>query len=90
MGRLVGWSGVFVCVCVYMEARLPQSIDDQPTDPPHPKRRHCCRKRVDAVLEQSKNPATRFFGLQILEDTIKTRCVLLCICVCVRGLASRP
>ena len=31
------------------------------------------RKRVDAVLEQSKNPATRFFGLQILEDTIKTR-----------------
>lgn len=71
------------CVCVYMEARLPQSIDDQPTDPPHPKRRHCCRKRVDAVLEQSKNPATRFFGLQILEDTIKTRCVLLCICVCV-------
>jgi hypothetical protein len=31
------------------------------------------RKRVDAILEQSANPATRFFGLQILEDTIKTK-----------------
>lgn len=30
-------------------------------------------KRVDAILEQSANPATRFFGLQILEDTIKTK-----------------
>lgn len=35
-----------------------------------------CRKRVDAVLEQSQKPSTRFFGLQILEDTVKTGCVL--------------
>ncbi|KAM3571498.1 hypothetical protein VYU27_006474 [Nannochloropsis oceanica] len=34
-------------------------------------------KRVDAVLERSTNPATRFFGLQILEDTIKTRWKIL-------------
>lgn len=34
-------------------------------------------KRVDAVLERSTNQATRFFGLQILEDTIKTRWKIL-------------
>ena len=34
-------------------------------------------KRADAVLERSTNPATRFFGLQILEDTIKTRWKIL-------------
>ena len=38
---------------------------------------HLSRKRVDAVLERSVNPATRFFGLQILEDTIKTRWKIL-------------
>lgn len=30
-------------------------------------------KRADAILETSKNPATRFFGLQVLGDAILTR-----------------
>jgi exportin-1 len=29
--------------------------------------------RVDAILEQAQNPNTRFFGLQVMEDTIKFR-----------------
>jgi exportin-1 len=28
---------------------------------------------ADAIIEQSQNPTTRFFGLQILDDAIKTR-----------------
>jgi exportin-1 len=30
-------------------------------------------KRADAILETSNNPATRFFGLQVLGDAIQTR-----------------
>jgi exportin-1 len=31
---------------------------------------------ADAIIEQSHNPNSRFFGLQILDDAIKTRYVL--------------
>ena len=29
--------------------------------------------KADAILEKSQNPQCRFFGLQILDDAIKTR-----------------
>ena len=30
-------------------------------------------QRADAIIEQSQNPNSRFFGLQVLDDAIKTR-----------------
>ena len=30
-------------------------------------------QKADAIMENTQNPATRFFGLQILDDAIKTR-----------------
>lgn len=30
-------------------------------------------QKADAIMEQSQNPSARFFGLQILDDAIKTR-----------------
>jgi len=33
--------------------------------------------RVDAILEQSENPHTRYFALQVLIDTINTRWKIL-------------
>ena len=30
-------------------------------------------QRADGIIEQSQNPNSRFFGLQILDDAIKTR-----------------
>jgi exportin-1 len=32
-------------------------------------------QKADAIIEQSSNPNSRFFGLQVLDDAIKTRCV---------------
>lgn len=29
--------------------------------------------KADAILEQAQNPQSRFFGLQILDDAIRTR-----------------
>ena len=29
--------------------------------------------RADAILERAQNPQSRFFGLQVLDDAIKTR-----------------
>ena len=29
--------------------------------------------RVDAILEHSKNPQTKYFGLQVLEGVVRTR-----------------
>lgn len=34
-------------------------------------------QKADAIIEQSQNPNSRFFGLQVLDDAIKTRCVPL-------------
>lgn len=31
--------------------------------------------KADAILERSANPQTRFFGLQVLDDAIRVRCV---------------
>ena len=28
---------------------------------------------ADSIIEQSQNPSSRFFGLQVLDDAIKTR-----------------
>jgi exportin-1 len=28
---------------------------------------------ADSIIEQSQNPNSRFFGLQVLDDAIKTR-----------------
>ena len=33
-------------------------------------------QKADAIMEKAQNPSARFFGLQILDDAIKTRCVL--------------
>jgi len=30
-------------------------------------------QKADAIMEKSQNPSCRFFGLQILDDAIKTR-----------------
>ena len=30
-------------------------------------------QKADAIMEKSQNPSARFFGLQILDDAIKTR-----------------
>jgi exportin-1 len=30
-------------------------------------------QRADGIIEQSSNPNSRFFGLQMLDDAIKTR-----------------
>lgn len=30
-------------------------------------------QRADGIIEQSQNPNSRFFGLQVLDDAIKTR-----------------
>jgi exportin-1 len=30
-------------------------------------------QKADAIMEQSQNPSARFFGLQVLDDAIKTR-----------------
>jgi exportin-1 len=30
-------------------------------------------QRADGIIEQSNNPNSRFFGLQMLDDAIKTR-----------------
>jgi hypothetical protein len=35
------------------------------------------RKRVDAVLEGAQKPATKFFGLQVLEDAVKAGYVII-------------
>ena len=32
-------------------------------------------QRADGIIEQSQNPNSRFFGLQVLDDAIKTRYV---------------
>lgn len=32
-------------------------------------------QKADAIMEKAQNPSARFFGLQILDDAIKTRCV---------------
>ncbi len=32
-------------------------------------------QRADGIIEQSQNPNSRFFGLQVLDDAIKTRFV---------------
>ena len=29
--------------------------------------------KADAILEQARNPQSRFFGLQVLDDAIRTR-----------------
>ena len=31
-------------------------------------------RTADKIIEQSQNPNSRFFGLQVLDDAIKTRC----------------
>lgn len=33
-------------------------------------------QKADAIMEQSQNGSARFFGLQVLDDAIKTRCVM--------------
>jgi len=33
-------------------------------------------QKADGIIEQSQNPHSRFFGLQVLDDAIKTRYVL--------------
>jgi exportin-1 len=33
-------------------------------------------QRADGIIEQSQNPNSRFFGLQVLDDAIKTRYVI--------------
>ena len=33
--------------------------------------------KADAILEKSQNANSRFFGLQILDDTIRTRYVII-------------
>ena len=33
-------------------------------------------QKADTIIEKSQNPNSRFFGLQVLDDAIKTRCVL--------------
>ena len=33
--------------------------------------------KADAIIEQAKNPQARFFGLQVLDDVIKTRWKIL-------------
>jgi exportin-1 len=30
-------------------------------------------QKADSIIEQSQNPNSRFFGLQVLDDAIKTR-----------------
>jgi exportin-1 len=30
-------------------------------------------QKADGIIEQSQNPNSRFFGLQVLDDAIKTR-----------------
>lgn len=46
---------------------------------------------ADSIIEQSQNPNSRFFGLQVLDDAIKTRYVRCiadptdCVCVCTDG-----
>jgi exportin-1 len=30
-------------------------------------------QKADGIIEQSQNPHSRFFGLQVLDDAIKTR-----------------
>ena len=32
-------------------------------------------QKADAIMEKAQNPSARFFGLQILDDAIKTRYV---------------
>jgi exportin-1 len=32
-------------------------------------------QKADGIIEQSQNPNSRFFGLQVLDDAIKTRYV---------------
>lgn len=34
-------------------------------------------QRADGIIENSQNPNSRFFGLQVLDDAIKTRYVFL-------------
>jgi exportin-1 len=33
-------------------------------------------RMADSIIEQSQNPNSRFFGLQVLDDAIKTRYVM--------------
>lgn len=35
--------------------------------------------KADGILERANNPHTRFFGLQILDDAIRTRYVFVCM-----------
>jgi hypothetical protein len=39
-------------------------------------------QKADAIMEQSQNGSARFFGLQVLDDAIKTRCVMKERCAC--------
>jgi exportin-1 len=38
-------------------------------------------QKADGIIEQSQNPNSRFFGLQVLDDAIKTRYVGHCMLV---------
>jgi exportin-1 len=37
--------------------------------------------KADAILERAQNPQSRFFGLQVLDDAIRTRYGDLYVCV---------
>jgi exportin-1 len=37
-------------------------------------------QKADSIMEQSQNPSARFFGLQILDDAIKTRYAAVVAC----------
>jgi hypothetical protein len=45
--------------------------------------------KADEMIEKSSNPHTRFFGLQVLDDAIKTRYVLCCVSSSVRFVRTR-
>lgn len=45
--------------------------------------------KADAILERAQNPQSRFFGLQVLDDAIRTRCVVYLFFYCRGGMYLR-